>query len=403
MSGIDRRKIIALSCWVLSLALFAASLAISLMGASMDSADSGSPVLLLIVLSFSTVGLMLVLKVPRNRMGWIFSLGGLLASAWLTSQSYLEAAKLNGWPGIPYVAWFNLAVYFPMILCLVALPLLLFPDGEVPSPGWRWVWWPIFGVASLAVLVTTIQPEYTDEVPGQGVYRVDNPFGTDALNGLLESTAMALLGALLLALALIGPAAAMVYRFRRSRGVERLQLKWLAFSATLSGVGLAVVYNAQGWVSESSPWLQVLTAVALIGVLGIPITAGVAITRYHLYDVDRLISRTIAYGLLVALLGVVYVLAVSVLGGLAFEGRVQVALSTLAVAALFNPLRRQLQHLLDRRFSRSVYAPQQVIDDFSHLIRDEIDVDNLVEDLLGVVDGTVAPSKRGVWIREPAT
>ena len=232
------------------------------------------------------------------------------------------------------------------------------------------------------------------------MYQVDNPVGIDAAAVISESTAVTVVGGILLLLSLLAPAAAMVYRFHRSKGVERLQLKWLALSATLAGVGLAIFYTAQQWVPESSPWLQLLAGVALAGVLGIPITAGIAITRNHLYEIDRLISRSISYGLLVGLLGAVYILGVFLLGSLAFKGEIQVAVSTLVVAALFNPLRRRLHDLLDRRFSRSSYSSPEVIDGFSHLIRDEIDVDTLVGDLLGVVDETMAPAQRAIWIRE---
>ncbi len=399
MLKLGRRKLTPIACWVATLALVVVALIIALRGGATEGNDSGGPALVLIELTFATVGLMLLLKVPGNRIGWTFSIGGLLAAVWVTTQTYFEAAKLNGWPGIGFVAWLNFAVYFPMILCLVAVPLLLFPDGEVPSRGWRWVWWPIVMVALLAVVSTTLQPEFTEQEARVVTYRVANPMGVEAAGRVLESTAISALGALLIVVSLLAPAAAMVYRIRRSKGVERLQLKWLAISASFAGLGLAFYYTVQQWVPESSLLLQVVLVVALIGVLGIPVTAGVAITRYRLYDIDRLISRTISYGLLVGLLGAVYVLAVFLLGSLPFEGQIPVALSTLVVAALFSPLRRRLQELLDRRFSRTAYTSQAVIDDFSRLIRDEIDVDSLLEDLLGVVDATVAPVGRAVWVR----
>jgi hypothetical protein len=396
----SRRKLIAFTCWVTTLVFVVASVTTAMMGAGVENSDPTGPLLMAIVLSFATVGLMLVLKVPDNRMGWIFSIGGLLATTWATAETYYEAAKLNGWSGIGYAAWISQAVYFPMIFCIVALPLLLFPDGEVPSRGWRWVWWLVVSMSGLIVVTSTIQSEFTEEVAGEIVFRVDNPVGIAPSSGFLDSAALNVVFGILLALCLLAPAAAMVYRFHRSKGVERLQLKWLALSAILAGVGLAVFYTAQQWVPEESPWLQLLAGVALTGVLGIPITAGIAITRYHLYDIDRLISRTISYGLLVGLLGAVYILGVFLLGSLAFKGEIQVAVSTFVVAALFNPLRRRLHNLLDRRFSRSSYSSPEVIDGFSHLIRDEIDVDTLVGDLLGVVDETFAPAQRAVWIRE---
>jgi hypothetical protein len=399
MTKIARRKLIAYICWTTTLVIIVFALIFAVTGGAVKS-DAVTPVFLLIQLTFATVGLLLVLKIPDNRMGWVFSSGGLLASLWAATQTYYEGAKMNGWPGIGYAAWLNFAVYLPMILCLVSLPLLLFPDGEVPSRGWRWVWWPIVTLAFLAVLTTTFTPEFTEEEAGVITYQVSNPIGVDVGGGIFGSGAFDVLGAVLVALGLLAPAAAMIYRFRRSRGVERLQLKWIAFSATLAGVGLALYYTVQLWTPVTSLWAQALVAVALIGVLGIPVTAGLAIAKYRLYDIDRLINRTISYGLLAGLLGGVYALGVFLLGSLAFSGGFQVALSTLAVAALFNPLRRRLHRTLDRRFSRSVYAHEEVIDGFAHKIRDVVDVDVLVRDLLGVVDTTVAPVRRAVWVRQ---
>jgi hypothetical protein len=400
VSKVGRRKLIGGACWVATLVVMAISGALAASSGEIGDNEATSPLLLGIILAYATVGLLLVLKVPDNRIGWIFSLGGLLASIWVTTQTYSEMTQTTGEPALGYVMSLNQVVYFPMILCLVALPLLLFPDGEVPSPAWRWVWWPVLGLAALAVLSGLFQPEFTQEVAGEVVQRVDNPFGIDAWAAFFDSTVGNLLGAALIVVGLLAPVAAMIYRVRRSDGVERLQLKWLAFSATFAAVGLTAVYIAQAWVPESSPWLQLLTAVGLLGVFGIPITAGLAITRYHLYDIDRLISRTITYGLLAGLLGAVYALGVFLLGSFAFAGEIQVVISTLAVAALFNPLRRRLQAVLDRRFSRSAFASQQVLAEFSHLIRDEVDTSTLVGDLLRIVDATLAPSRRAIWIRE---
>ena len=292
MLNISRRKLIAFTCWVATLMLMVTSLMIAVRG---GVAEDGPAVFLLIVLCFATVGLMLIMKVPDNRMGWIFSLGGLLAAIWMITQTYYETARVNGWPGVGYAVWLSQAVYFPMILCLVALPLLLFPDGEVPSRGWRWVWWVVSAMAVSAVVLITIQPEHTEEVAGEIVYRVDNPLGIEGAAGFLELTAMTVFAGTLLvrqAFSLqrlpwsIGSAGPKGWSASSSSGLPSRQ-PW----PVSASVGL---YIAQLWVSEPSPWLDLLTTVALAGVLGIPVTAGVAITRYHLYDVDRLISRTIS-------------------------------------------------------------------------------------------------------------
>lgn len=184
--------------------------------------------------------------------------------------------------------------------------------------------------------------------------------------------------------------------------MERLQVKWLAYSAAIAAVGLSIIYIAEEVGSGPPPVvLTVVTVPALLGVLGIPITTGVAIVRYRLYDIDRLISRTLTYGLVIALLAGVYVLGVFVLGTmLPGEDGVSVALSTLAVAALFNPLRRRVHNAIDRRFNREHYDAQAVVDELSDSLRDEVDMASLEDELLEVVDTTVQPVSAALWIRD---
>lgn len=286
-----------------------------------------------IALVFGTTGLVLVWSVPGNRIGWIYLAAGVLGGLTVASFTYPGVAVAKGWPLAVEVAVISDVVYFPWILTMVSLPALLFPDGKLPSPRWRWVARAIVAFYVLILLSGPVYPTITNDVfAGE-----PNPWAVDALVPFFESAVWSVMGMSLLAVSLLGPAVALLLRFRRSVGVERLQLKWLALSASVAVVGLGLTYALGG-----EGWLSVITVIGLIGVLSIPVTTGMAIVRYRLYDIDRLISRTLTYGLVIALLAGVYVLGVFVLGTmLPGEDGVTVALSTLAVAALFNPLRRR--------------------------------------------------------------
>lgn len=347
-----------------------------------------------IALVFGTTGLVLVRRVPGNRIGWIYLAAGVFGGLTVASFTYPGVAVAKGWPLAVEVAVISDVVYFPWILTMVSLPALLFPDGKLPSPRWRWVARAIVALYVLILLFGPVYPTITNDVfAGE-----PNPWAVDALVPFFQSAVWSVMGMSLLAVSLLGPVVALLLRFRRSVGVERLQLKWLAFSASVAVVGLGLTYALGG---EGEGWLSVITVIGFIGVLSIPVTTGMAIVRYRLYEIDRLISRTLTYGLLAGLLAAVYAAGVFLVGTLAFDDGIGVALSTLAVAALVNPLRKQLQARIDRRFSRTGYDAEEVLDAFSRSVADQVDVDTLVDDLLEVVDETVVPEGAAVWVRQP--
>jgi hypothetical protein len=199
--------------------------------------------------------------------------------------------------------------------------------------------------------------------------------------------------------------ASLVLRFRRSRGVERQQLKWFTY-ATLLGFGTWALLGFTGVHDRLADPLQAIVTI-LIGWL-IPVVIGVAILRYRLYDIDRLINRTLVYGLLTAVLGLAYAGVVLGLGQL-FENDVTryppswlVAGATLAVAALFQPARRRIQAVVDRRFNRRKYNAAKTVEAFSLRLRDEVDLDALAAELLTVVDQTMQPIMTSLWLRQSA-
>ena len=212
-------------------------------------------------------------------------------------------------------------------------------------------------------------------------------------------------------LAIPAAAASLVIRFRRSRGQERQQLKWLAYAAALLalgilGIGLIGILEQLGWIRPqiTRPVAIVLGGVAILGVTGLPVTAGLAILKYRLYEIDRIINRTLVYGLLTALLAAVYaglVLSIGQLsGGIGTEPPSwAVAVATLAVAALFQPARRNIQQAVDRRFNRRRYNTAKTIEAFAARLRDRVDLDTLSSELLTVVDQTMEPTQVSFWLR----
>ena len=277
------------------------------------------------------------------------------------------------------VAWLSLWIWWPAY-GLVPLVLLVFPDGRLLSPRWRWaVWLAGAGVAllTLGIAATTLGD------PVRFALSEEEPGG---LAGLVLAVSV---GAA--AVSFLAGLASLALRWRRAWGNEREQLKWVAFAA-----GLALVANIVLQILQ-------LPGLGLAGVVLVPVGAAVAILRYHLYDIDRLISRTVAYGLLTALLGLVYVAGVFVFGRLLNPGgedsTLAVAASTLAVAALFQPARRRIQELVDRRFNRRKYDAAKTVEDFSARLRNEIDLDTLSAELLAVVNQTMQPSGVSLWLR----
>jgi hypothetical protein len=265
--------------------------------------------------------------------------------------------------------------------------LLLTPTGSPPSPRWRW--WATVTVAAAAVAVVS-----TTLLPFDEPFRaVANPLAVDALAGPLS--VLSVLGWLVTGLSVPVGAASLVVRFRRARGVERLQLQWLVLAAGVTVVAVLVLAALAPTGNEVLLGWASAVCVALL-----PLATGAAILRYRLYDLDRIISRTLAYGLLTVLLGGAYAGAVLGLGQLLGQGRsLVVAGATLAVAAVFQPARRRVQATVDRRFNRRRYDATQTIAAFSGRLREQVDLDTLTAELLAVVDQTMQPTRTSLWLR----
>jgi hypothetical protein len=343
------------------------------------------------MVSAATVGAVVAARRPRHPVGWLLLAFALSLAVNGVAGGYAPYG-LQVRPGaLPAAAW--VARYYPATalvgLILLGFVLLLTPTGSLPSPRWRWWAWLAAGAPAVLLAAMALAPR-----PPDRRYRgVDNPFDLRPFEGALLGAYQAALAVAVLAV-LVG-AGSLVVRFRRARGIERQQLRWLVLAAALTGVGMlaSVVLAAAGnqllvgWVSG--------VCVALL-----PLATGAAVLRYRLFDLDRIISRTVAYGLLTLLLGGGYAAVILGLGQLVGrDSSLAVAAATLAAAALFHPARRRIQAGVDRRFNRRRHDAAQKITAFGDHLREQVDLDTLTAELLGVVDQTMQPTRVSLWLR----
>jgi len=347
--------------------------------------------IILVTVSAATVGAFLASRRPRHPVGWLLLGVGLTLNLSLLVQAYVKyglLARPGSLPGARYLAGFTDSTV-PIWLSCAGFVLLLTPTGSLPSPRWRW-WARVAAVAPVVVVLgSVVQPD-----PLAPDYR-GNPLAIPALGRVLVVPAVA--GVVVVLVSLLVGAGSLVVRFRRARGVERQQLRWLAYAAALAA-GLLLVALAAGVLAKD----EVVTASLALGVALLPLATGAAILRYRLYDLDRIISRTLAYGLLTVLLGGGYAAVVLVLGQLlGQDSSLVVAGATLAVAAVFQPARRRVQAMVDRRFNRRRYDAARTIAAFSARLRDELDLDTLSAEVLAVVEQTMQPTQARLWLRAP--
>ena len=347
--------------------------------------------------AFAVVGALLVVKRPTNAVGWIMaavamvsiSLAGDSYAAYvMVTRGHPDALALVGaWIGSWY--WFLL-----LALVLIYLPLL-FPDGCLLSRRWLPVAvLPGIGVLGVVILATLADTLPLNEAPG---YEIDNPIGIEGL-GHVEDLPVFGVMTVLFFIGIIGAVAAVVVRFRRSRGVERQQMKWFLYA-----VAPMVLIPTEGYLPGF------ISSVALTVVLiGLPTAIGIAVLRYRLYDIDVLINRTLVYGSLTALLVAAYVGTIVVLQTTfrsltGQDSQLTIVASTLAIAALFNPLHRRIQAFVDRRFYRRKYDARKTLEAFSARLRDETDLAELNDELLAVIRDTMQPAHVSLWLRPDTT
>ena len=380
---------------VLVLALASAALGV-LFGALNHFEPAGSSAFwfnLVIPLAFAVPGAVIVGYRPTNPIGWLLATMGLAGglSEFLAEYGrYAIRTSPGSVPGGVLALWLSSFVWFPAI-GLVPLLFLVVPDGRLPSPRWRPVAW----VAVADMVVATLAVAFAAGPIGGEPSAPPNPVGIGLAGQVLELVGPVsfFLAPLLAVVALVG----LALRFRRARATERQQLKWFAYGAFLLLVGLAALFVPIR--SEATA-----KAILAVGVGCFTAAVAVAVLRYGLYEIDVIINRTLVYGLLTAALGLGYASAVLVGGQLAGQQRsnLVVAAATLAVAALFQPARRRIQQVVDRRFNRRKYDATRTVEAFSARLRDEVDLDALSNELLGVVDQTMQPTTASLWLRPAA-
>jgi hypothetical protein len=383
-----------------SVAMFLASVALYVLAHSSQEAPStgGALSALLIYvpfLAFPIVGALITSRHPKNPVGWICLAVGLFWMLIAVGDQYETESTV-------VIDALTQAIWVPPVGLLGIYLILLFPDGKLPSRRWRPLAWLSGVVMVLASLGITFAPGPLEGHPG-----VRNPFGLEGAPWVSTAGISILL---LLLLCMLASALSLVLRYRRSGGEEREQIKWIAFAASVVGLLYLItmvssLFFPLGWGAAGTPlWLGLLQHAALVSFTAVPIAVGFAVLKYRLYDIDVVINRTLVYGSLTATLALVYFGGVV---GLQYvfravtgeESTLAIVASTLAIAAMFDPLRRRIQSFVDKRFYRSKYDARKTLEAFSAKLRDETDLEVLNSDLVGVASETMQPAHVSLWLR----
>jgi hypothetical protein len=300
-------------------------------------------------------------------------------------------------------------LWVPTVGLLAIYLALLFPDGRLLSRRWRPLAWLSGAVILLLSVTQGLLPGPLPELGG-----VRNPFGLEGQPWIADATNAILV---LFLLCILASAGSLILRYRRSRGEVRQQIKWIAFAASFVGLGfvsamvsgiIAFFFAPESWGSANTPplWFELLFSVVLLSFGGVPIAVGFAVLKYRLYNIDLLINRTLVYGALTATLALIYLGGVATTQAIfrALTGQVEqpqlaIVVSTLVIAALFNPLRRRVQALVDRRFYRSKYDAARTLEAFGSRLREETDLNTLTNDVMSVTRDTMQPAHVSVWLR----
>ena len=407
-----RRRVAVGLAWSLgglSVAMLVACVALLLLtikaGGPFSASDAVGQLFITVpFLAFPIVGALIASKRPENPIGWICLVAGLF---WWTIflgvlQGSYELARTGTATSSVILDVLFQAIWVPPVGLLGIYMILLFPDGRLPSRRWRPLAWFSAAVMALICITFVLVPGPLEGHPG-----VRNPLGLEAYPWLRPASAFVVL---LLPACILASALSLVLRYRRSGREVREQIKWLAFAASFVGVvyfgGLItqLLFAPDSSTNETPLWVSLEQNLLMLGYAGIPVAVGFAVLKYRLYDIDILINRALVYGSLTVMLATVYVGSIVVLQT-AFRAltgqdtQLAVVASTLAIAALFNPLRRRVQAFIDRRFYRSKYDARKTLEAFSAKLRDETDLDSLYAELITVVRETMQPENVSLWLR----
>jgi hypothetical protein len=401
--------------WVACVALAGFTLTLSILSVGVEPGSSAlsearsaadvvtAGVYFVAVTAFATVGAFVIWQRPGNKIGWVFLALGIVVSARVAAAQYAEYALLVRPGSLPdgTVAVSLGEAMSTLMFALLGLALLLFPDGQVPAQRWRKLVWILGAAALFGAVGLGLRPGHF--IDTETLDSFTNPLGVGSDPEPFD--ALGALGWLLVTGGVFASGLATFRRMRRAHGIERLQLKWIAFAASLFAVGFLVI-SITFFAGLSGTTVDTLrTAVLGLGISTIPVAAGIAILRYRLYDIDVVINRTLVYGALTATLAAAYLGSVLllqlVLRPITEESSLAIAGSTLAVAALFRPARTRIQGAVDRRFFRRKYDAARTLERFGAHLRDEVALDSLSAELRAVVADTMQPAHVSLWLRAP--
>jgi hypothetical protein len=341
---------------------------------------------------FAIVGLLILSRHPKHAVGWVFLGFGAFSSIQASLFEYMIYGLVlapGTLPGAEIIAWI-LNTYWMLLIILMTLLLLLFPHGNLPSPRWRYFIWAVFIGAAVMALLNAFTPGPLDS----SFASLENPYSWEFLKGPFAQSVDALTVVVFI-LSFGFPLVYLIMRIRRSSGQEREQFKWFVFAA-------ALLVATSPTAAFRSVFIQ---SFFILSMFLMPVAIGIAILRYRLYDIDLIIRRTLAYSVLTGLLALIYFGSVVVLqtGVNTITGQRNATfvtvITTLVIAALFNPLRRRVQDFIDRRFYRKKYNAEQALAQFATTARDEVDMDKLAAALIGVVEETMQPESVSLWLK----
>jgi hypothetical protein len=356
------------------------------------------------LVAFPVIGLVLAVKVRENPIGWLLLV---ISVCWgigfgTTDSDYGLVAEPGAVPGAAAVGDIASTFWIPSIGLMGTFLFLLFPTGHLLSPRWRWVAW----ISGATIVVTTVAAILSPGDMGDVGYKGHrNPLGIESLSRVLHLVNVVLL---LLPVTILLSAISLILRYRRSVGIERQQMKWLAGAAGAVAlvwgvvVGLGLVLELG---SDTTPgWLSTLQDISLLSFVLVPVAIGFGVLRYRLYEIDVIVRRTLIYTVLIAMLAALYLGGIALLGTATREltgqsSALAVTISTLVVAAAFQPLRSRVQRAVEHRFYRKTYDAELAVQAFSNHLREEIELDTLSHALLTTVQDTVQPRTISIWLR----
>lgn len=391
------RRVIAIA--LAAVAIASALAAIPLITLSLPHAGSGSSYgfrgkEIVFAVLCTAVGLAIAFRQPRNPIPWLFLVCAVCGGAYELSGAYMDYALFtrSALPGVAWAAWISGWTWIPTTTVTALILPLIFPDGRLPSRRWRPVLWFVGASILLFTLGTAVSRGASPEAAGTGLVNplpayLTLPISFELVQGLFFPPLLVSIGISVIAL---------VQRLRVSRGLQKLQMRWMVYAFVLTGLVLCGV-----------PFLQQFAAFQIVNVLSIdliPLAAGVAILRYRLYEIDLIIRRTVIYGATTTLIAIVFfggiVSAQAVLSPITSGSEIAVAVSTLVALALFQPLRSSIQRAVDRRFYRTHYDAGKIVDELVVRLRDEVDLDAVRRDLIVSVERTMQPATASLWLRE---